>query len=343
MGNKIKGIDVSGYQGVINYAKVASTGVDFAILKVIRKDLQPDKYFEENYTGFTEAGVPVQGVYNYSYATNVEKAKSDAKRVLEILKDRKPMVWLDVEDNCQKGLGEALVSIINEYATIIKSAGLEFGVYTGLSFYNSYIKPYAAKLQYPFWIARYPVSTTMTIDKDPVDNKRPEITHALYGWQYSSKGSVVGINGNVDLNELYVAIETENVMPKPEETLHKVGEDITVSSYYASSTASVDKAIIKKSAGVIIKIKAGTPNPYCFGKNGIALGWCNDGDIRTSTEKVENKPASKPEKVEVYTVRSGDTLGGIAKKYKTTIAKLQQVNNIKNANRIYVGQKIKIK
>ena len=76
---KIKGIDVSGYNGNINWSKVAENGVEFAILKVIRKDLQPDKYFEANWTGATEAGVPVQGVYNYSYNQRRKSADRCAK------------------------------------------------------------------------------------------------------------------------------------------------------------------------------------------------------------------------------------------------------------------------
>ena len=135
---KIKGIDVSGYNGNINWSKVAENGVEFAILKVIRKELQPDKYFEANWTGATEAGVPVQGVYNYSYATNAEKAQTDAKKVIEVLAGRNVMVWLDVEDKCQQNIGDKIVSIINEYQKIIEDAGCKFGVYTGLSFYNSW-------------------------------------------------------------------------------------------------------------------------------------------------------------------------------------------------------------
>lgn len=335
---KTKGIDVSSYQGVINWGKVAATGVEFAILKVIRKDLQPDKQFEANWDGCTEAGLPVQGVYNYSYATTISKAVSDAQRVLDILNGRKAMVWLDVENNCQKGLGRNLIDIIHAYAGIIKGAGLEFGVYTGFSFYNSYIKPYADKLQYPFWIARYPVGNVMTIGRDPEDDKRPDIVHELYGWQYSSKGSVPGISGSVDLNELYVAVETVNVMPEPETTLHKVGDEITVSSYYASATASMEKAIIKTATGTIMRIKAGTHNPYCFGRNGVAIGWCNDGDIRS----VGEQPAQSEKEFAMHTVKSGETLSSIAKKYGTTVEKLVSANGIKNPNRIYVGQKIKI-
>lgn len=335
---KIKGIDVSSYQGVIDWAKVANSGVEFAILKIIRKDLQPDNRFEENYSGCTKACVPVQGVYNYSYATTVEKAKTDARRVVEVLNGRKTMVWLDVEDPCQKNLGIRLVEIINAYGRVIKEAGLEFGVYTGLSFYNTYIKPYMDKLDYPFWIARYPSSAAMDLSQNPPENKKPDILHDLAGWQYSSKGKVSGISGNVDMNELYVAIETGNVMPQPEKTMHKVGEQITVSSYYKSAADSIEKALIKSASGTIMKIQAGARNPYCFGKNGVAIGWCNDGDIRSSGGQ-----SQKTEGSVIHTVKSKETLSGIAKKYGTTVNGIVSLNGIKNPNKIYVGQKIRVK
>ncbi|MCD8097002.1 MAG: LysM peptidoglycan-binding domain-containing protein [Lachnospiraceae bacterium] len=337
----IKGIDVSSYQGTIDWAKAAAAGVQFAILKVIRKDLNPDKQFENNWTGAMEAGVPIQGVYNYSYAATVAKAKSDAQAVISVLAGRTPMVWLDVENDVQKNIGQTLAEIINAYGAIITAAGCQFGVYTGLSFYNSYIKPYADQIDYPFWIARYPSSASMSISADPADSKRPEIVHELHGWQYSSKGSVSGISGNVDLDELYVAVETVNVMPSPEATsyAHKVGEAITVSSYYASSTDPISKAIIRNASGTIIRIKAGAANPYCFGKNGVATGWCNDGDIRSSEEAEEAASAAV-----TYTVKSGDTLSAIAKKYGTTVSAIMALNSsITNANRIYVNQVIRVK
>jgi len=211
---KIKGIDVSTYNVITDYAKVVAAGVEFAILKVINKSLQPDKCFETHWAGFEGAGVPIQGVYNYSYATTVSKFKTDAQRVLEVLAGRKTMVWLDIENNCQKGLGKTLANGINAYAEVIQAAGLQFGVYTGLSFYNSYLKPYAAQLQYPFWVARYPVDGNMIIATNPSDSKRPDIGRELYGWQYSSKGIVNGINGNVDLNEWYVDIEAQTTVPQ---------------------------------------------------------------------------------------------------------------------------------
>lgn len=347
----MRGIDVSSYQGVIDWTKVAVAGVEFAILKVIRKDLQPDNQFERNWSECSAAGIPVQGVYNYSYATTVEKARGDARKVLEILGGRKTMVWLDVEDKCQAGIGQTLIDIIKAYGEVITGAGCSFGVYTGLSYYNSYIKPYAAHMQYPFWIARYPHNDSMTLIREPAANRRPAITHDLWGWQYTSKGQVPGIAGNVDLNELYVELTGEalkndnagetpaddrgNTGNMPEEMLHKVGETVTVSSYYKSSTDPVEKAIIRGATGTIIKVKAGVHNPYCIGRTGVAIGWCNDGDIRTGGVQAA-------EVHEVYTVRPGDTLSAIAKAHGSTVARLQQINGIKNVNRIYVGQRIKI-
>lgn len=339
--SKIKGIDVSSYQGAINWGKVAAGGVEFAILKVIRKDLAADKQFENNWTGATEAGIPVQGVYNYSYATTVEKAKTDAAKVLEILAGRKPMVWLDVEDDCQKNLGETLINIINEYGSVIKASGLEFGVYTGLSFYNTYLKPYAGKLQHPFWIARYPSSNTMAITDSAAEDKKPEIAHDLYGWQYSSQGSVGGITGNVDLDDLYVAVESVNMMSQPEKTAHNVGEQITVSKYYASANATAG-AISKTKTGTIIKIKEGSANPYCFGVNGVATGWCNDSGIASKTTTTEQQKSQE----RIHTVKSGDTLSKLANKYGTTVSSIVNLNKGKypkiSANYIVVGWKLNV-
>lgn len=207
----IKGIDVSSYQGTIDWEKAKAAGVGFAILKVIRKDLDPDKQFENNWRKCGQAEVTVQGVYNYSYATTVTKAKTDARKVVSILgADRHPMVWLDVEDSCQKGLGQKLIDIILAYREIIIAAGMSFGVYTGYSFYKSYIKPYESKVkEIPFWIARYPSDYKMEVAKEPAAKYKPEITPEMFGWQYSSRGVVPGINGNVDMNYWYADIEAD--------------------------------------------------------------------------------------------------------------------------------------
>ena len=198
----LKGIDVSAYQGIIDWSAVKNDGMEFAILKIIRKDLNRDKQFEANWKGANDNHVIVQGVYNYTYATTVAKARTDAKKVLEILNGRKAMVWLDVEDECLKNLKGTLVNIINAYGEVIQSAGLRFGVYTGQFYYNNYIKPYG-EIHYPFWLARYGKNT------GEMDLKYKPTLSGMIGWQYTSKGRVNGIQGNVDMDVWYEDIVEE--------------------------------------------------------------------------------------------------------------------------------------
>ncbi|WMC93166.1 GH25 family lysozyme [Kineothrix sp. MB12-C1] len=202
-----KCIDVSSYQGNVDWKKVKSAGMNKAILKIIRKDLTPDKKFEEYYLGCKETNIDVIGVYNYSYATTAAKAKIDAQKVLSVLNGRRLKIWLDVEDKCQQGLGATLKDIINAYQEVIESAGYDFGVYTGMSFYTSYIKPYISQIKCnDWWIARYYNSyNKMDLSINPNEQYNPKNTIAreIYAWQYTSSGQVPGIIGNVDINILY--------------------------------------------------------------------------------------------------------------------------------------------
>ncbi len=109
-----------------------------------------------------------------------------------------------------------LLQIIQAYQEVIEAAGLEFGVYTGLSFYNSYIKPWAGYLICRFWIARY---------RNRIVANQPIIKHILEGWQFSREESVNGISGNVDMNLWYGEImstpevQQENPYDPPERIL----------------------------------------------------------------------------------------------------------------------------
>ena len=192
------GIDVSSYNGAVNWKKVKSAGYDFACIKIIRKDMGKDTAFERNWVGCKDAGMDIYGVYNYSYATTTTKAVKDANAVINALAGRKTTVWLDVEDKCQKGLNQLLIDIILAYKEVIEHSGNKFGIYTGQSFYNSYLKPWINQLKgIKFWIARY------GLNNGKKDVKyQPQINNLLV-WQYTSKGKVDGIEGLVDLNVSY--------------------------------------------------------------------------------------------------------------------------------------------
>lgn len=130
------------------------------------------------------------------------------------------------------------------------------------------------------------------------------------------------------------AAEVENEIVR----VHKKGETVTVSSYYASSTESINKAIIKTLSNVQIGKVLGTDvqNPYRLDRNGVAVGWCNEGDIRSVGVAQETVRTTE------YTVKSGDSLSKIAKQYDTTVSSLVALNGIANPNKIYAGQKLKL-
>lgn len=198
------GVDVSSYQTNLDYTKMKNAGCQFAILKIITKDGTPDKMFEKHYAGFTKANIPVLGVYNYLYTTNVEAAKIMAGKVIKTLNGRIVPVCADIEDKVLMNLGSKLIDIINAYQKVIEDAGLPFILYTGYSFYKSYIKPYQGKLNSKNnWIARYYNGyTEMKISNKPDEAYKPDIPNLL-GWQYTSSLIIDGSPSRLDGNILY--------------------------------------------------------------------------------------------------------------------------------------------
>lgn len=203
-----KGLDLSGWNLTEDYFEVGKAGCKFTILKVINAKLQPDKLFETHYKGCGEAGIPVIGVYTYSYANTTQKALSAIKACVDTLNQicskypsysRPKVIYLDLEDTVMRGLGKKIVDIINTYRHYAENAGYELRIYTYQYFYNQYIKPYLLYLNgIKFWLAKYPSNQTTTFS-DELPKNRPNIPDML-GWQYTSKGKVPGIRGYVDMN-----------------------------------------------------------------------------------------------------------------------------------------------
>ncbi len=208
-----KGIDISVYQKNVNYASLKTAGVDFAILKIINKQLNKDTMFETHYSGCQNSGIKVYAVYNYSYALGADEARRDANAVISALEGRKIPVSLDLENQLQTLIGHTIVDVINAYQQVIESKGLPFILYTGLSFYNTYIKPYASELSVKnLWIARYYKSDTpMQYVEDPDQHYKP--MDGILGWQYTSSGQVLGITGDVDLDIIYREMDAPVSVP----------------------------------------------------------------------------------------------------------------------------------
>ena len=216
---EIKGIDVSRWNGVIDWPTVANYGMGFAILRITEKGNVIDSTFEANYEGCTANSIPV-GVYKYSYAVNVSEIQYEAKKVIEVLNGRKLdyPVFLDIEDKCQENLSKHLMMrMINAFREIIIKAGYQFGIYCGYSWYQ-YQLPEDAK-KYDCWLAAYPSQDdgTMQIRLKPA---------AGIGWQYSSKATIPGISGKVDRNVFYKDYTATKNEDKGETTMDKAIEKV---------------------------------------------------------------------------------------------------------------------
>lgn len=200
-----KGIDIAKWNRITNYQSVKNAGVEFAIVKVINSNNKPDSRFYEHVTGCSSAGIPVIAGYTYSYANTEEKAKfaSDAYVNVGLSKGIDTMV-LDLEDKSMAGLGSKIIPIINIYRETAQMAGMDFLIYTGASYYNPYLKPYAREIAgIPIWWARYPYKKEFTPTDATPDSKYLPTGMGVVGWQYTSKGVILGVIGYVDFNVWY--------------------------------------------------------------------------------------------------------------------------------------------
>ena len=198
MTTEIKVIDISSYQGKPNWDAIKADGISQAIFRVTER-YGVDSSFEYNYKNAKDRGIKVGG-YKFSYAVSTDQAIIEANGVINALKGKTldlPL-FLDLEWSTQSKLSkQCLLEIINTYKKIWTNAGFKFGIYCNKNWYNNYI-PAEAK-DNDFWIAGYPANDTGVI----VPSLKPTGVNNLVGWQYSSKGKVNGISGNVDMNIFY--------------------------------------------------------------------------------------------------------------------------------------------
>lgn len=197
---EVMGLDVSHYQQNIDWGKVAESGKKFVILKAMyeAQSHRKDEFFEFNYSEAGKYGL-ARGVYIFIASASIKDPKGDAEALLRILGDR-PLeygIWLDFESKALRSQGkEKIKELAYLYGAIFKEAGYYVGIYCNKDWYDNVIHP-ELKHNFEFWIARYPKNDVGVFN--PGSSLRPDYTIAV-AWQYSSKGKVPGINGNVDLD-----------------------------------------------------------------------------------------------------------------------------------------------
>ena len=199
-GATAQGIDVSEHQGRIDWNAVKASGIDFAILRVGfgapswggRVDYQ----FNRNISECERLGIPY-GVYIYSYAFDNQQAADEASMVIDCLSGHNPRlpVYYDLEDRTiiADGRQSGIASRAQTFCNKISSAGYKPGIYANLNWFNNILTdPVFKSGSWDHWIAQY--------------NSQCHYTGSYSFWQYTSRGKVSGISGNIDMNYAYVDV-----------------------------------------------------------------------------------------------------------------------------------------
>lgn len=194
------GMDVSKWNKEIDWEKVKDAGVEFAIIRCGYRgsstgSLIVDPYFEANIKGAEEAGIDI-GIYFFTQAVNEVEAVEEASMVLSLIQNQYITypVFIDTEGAGGDGRADNLnvekrTAVCRAFCDTIENGGFEAGIYASKNWYNNRLNVEELK-DYRIWMAEYRAIPTYEGYYDM--------------WQYTSKGQVSGIEGNVDLNISYI-------------------------------------------------------------------------------------------------------------------------------------------
>lgn len=286
-GARIQGIDVSHFQGAVNWQEVKQVGMKFAIAKATEGQNTVDSQFKNNWQGMKAAGL-LRGAYHFFDAGIDGTAQANHfLQNTQIEADDLPPV-IDVEAAASASNATILQEVQNWLNTVEQALQRRPMIYTTASFWNSHLNNTFGA--YPLWVAEYGVS----VPKIPAGWSNWQF------WQYSQSGSVNGVTGSVDMD--YFNGSYDDLLAFLQLAPEQIG-----------SLASASSAT-----------------------NGDAS--TNGGTSDETVVATNSATASAT----TYTVKSGDTLGGIAAHCGVSVNDLAEANNISDPNKIYVGQVLTI-
>lgn len=322
----IKGLDVSEFQGEVDWERVKAAGYKFAMLRAGYGYNTIDKQFRRNASECNRIGLPV-GVYWFCYAFSPEKAVQEADGCIDIISEYRldyPVCY-DIEQASADYIEKQGVSftpalaknVVKSFCDRIEAKGYYAMFYTNRNFLDTYLGTELSK-RYAYWYARY---------ADRFDGTDCGI------WQYTSTGSVPGIIGNVDLDLGYTDYPS---------VIKKAGlNHLSASSPSPSPVPEYITYVIQPGDTL-----SGIARRY--GTTVTALTQLNklsdpDKIYAGNTLKVPENGTGVDSSTQYYTIQPGDTLSEIARRFGTTVSALTRLNGISDPDKIYAGNRIRIK
>ena len=346
----LKGIDISNWQNGIDLSAVPA---DFVICKATQGTWYVSPDCDRQYQQAKTAGRCL-GVYHYAEGGDY---KAEADFFLQNVEGYvgEAILCLDWEgtNNPTFDTGRDREWVKNWCDYVAEKTGVKPLVYLS----KAYLENVSEIGDYGLWVAQYANNNTTGYQEKPWN----EGAYRCAIRQYSSHGKLPGYGGNLDLDKFYGDREAWNKYagkgnvvapsepePTDEELLTLVAD--TMRGLYGDGEARKEKlgAYYDDVQGVINHIREASTDTLVAE---TLEGEYGTGQIRktvldsryTEVQNKINAKAGEASPVKTYTVKSGDTLSGIAKKYNTTYKKIAEDNNLSDPNKIYAGQKLIIK
>lgn len=313
-----QGMDVSAYQGDIDYAKVKADGIEVVYIKASEGIRLEDPFFRTNYNNAKANGLKI-GFYHFIRARNEEEAVKEAEFFAKVISGTTPDCRLAMDFEVFGSLTKEEVNNISLVflRKLEELTNKKCVIYSDASNAKDVFSKEVAE-NYPLWIAEYGVETPIDVGT----------WNSWVGFQYTDVGRVNGVNGNVDRDKFTVDIflkdggdiPTPEPEPQPEQgnTYYIVRRGDTLSQialWYNTTVAE------------LVRLN-NIQNPNLIYVNQKLL-------ITTSDDPNKENEIT-------YTVKRGDTLWKISRRYGVSIEKIASINNIKNPNLIFPGQRLRI-
>ncbi len=282
------GIDVSKWQGTIDWDAVKASGIDFVIIKV-GSTKGMDEYFEYNYLGAKSRGLNV-GAYYYTYASSEEAAAAEAQDVVSWIagKTFEYPIYFDIEDPSMEGFTiEKRTNMCIAFNTVLENNGYYAGIYANKSWLETKLDKAELASRYTIWEASWRYSGEADLDK----------SGDCQMWQYTDSGSVSGISGAVDMDVSYVNYP-EAIKRVGLNGFSKGTVDSTVCAYYTTTASSLnvrsgpstDYGIVTSFpfGTKVLVVDANSSGTWVKVKSGTTEGWLSAKYLTLSApEKIE--------------------------------------------------------